>query len=125
MFSLQLHVTPEALPEAQVEVDRLLEPLGVGARASMQSLREKQGIAFNVDTQSSEPAKETKIAFENAPMPVQELSKDVARKEDTATPSKEADNKYEWVDVVKIRMRKNESRVLPTDSKRYAQMHRK
>ena len=50
-------------------------------------------------------------------MPVQELSKDVTRKEDTATPSKEADNKYEWVDVVKIRMRtkKTEFRVLPTD----------
>ena len=31
LFSRQLHITPEALPEAQVEVDRLLEPLSKGA----------------------------------------------------------------------------------------------
>ena len=67
LFSRQVHVTPEALPEAHVEVDRLLEPLSKGARASLQRLREKQGIAFNVDTQSSEPVKEPTLRLKMRP----------------------------------------------------------
>ena len=43
-LSRQLRITPDALPEAQVEVDRLLEPLSKGARAALQRLREKQEI---------------------------------------------------------------------------------
>ena len=116
MFSRQLHVTPEALPEAQVGADRLLEPLCKGARASLQRLRENQGIAVNVDTESSEPAEETKSAFDNKKAPIldQRLSKDVTREMDTATPSKKIDNKYERVDVVKGRTRAEaEPRVLP------------
>ena len=46
--------------EAQVEVDRLLEPLSKGARASLQRLREKQGIAFIVDSESSERPSSTR-----------------------------------------------------------------
>ena len=64
------HVTPEALPEAQAEVDRLLDPLSKDARASLQRLREKQGIVFNVDTEGSEPAEETKFAFDNKNTPI-------------------------------------------------------
>ena len=89
----------------------------MGARASLQLLREKQGIAFNVDTESSEPAEETKLPFDskNAPILDQKLSKDVTRETDTATPSKKIDSKYEWVDVVKGRTRTEaEPHVLPT-----------
>ena len=35
MFSRQSHITPESLPEAQVEIDRLLEPLSRGARGAL------------------------------------------------------------------------------------------
>ena len=111
------HVIPEALLEAQVEVDRLLEPLGTGARASLQRLREKHGIAFNFDTESSDPAEETKFAFDNKNAPVLDkiLNKDVTRDKDTATPSKKIDSKYEWVDVVQGRTRTEaEPHVLPT-----------
>ena len=112
-----MHITPEVLPEAQVKVDRLLEPLGKGARASLQRLREKQGIPSNTVTECSEPAEETKFAFDNrnAPIPDQESSKDVTRERDTATPSKKTDSKHEWVDVVKERTRAEaEPHVLPT-----------
>ena len=87
LLSEQLHVTSEAHPEAQVDVDRLLEPLSKGARASLQRLREKQGIPSNIVTESSEPAEETKFAVDNrnAPIPHQESSKDVTRERDTAT----------------------------------------
>ena len=82
-FSRQLCITPEALPDTQVEVDRLLDPLSKGARAALQRLREKQEIPSVTVIESTERAKETKIAFDNqnAPMPVQELSKDVTRKD--------------------------------------------
>ena len=55
LFSRQLHITPEALPEAQVEIGRLLE----GARASLHRLRERQGSPSNI---VAEPAEQTKFA---------------------------------------------------------------
>ena len=76
LFSRQLHITPKALPEAQVEVGRLLEPLCNCARASLKRAREKQGIPSGIVAESSEPAEETKFAFgnRNAPIPDQESS---------------------------------------------------
>ena len=108
MFSRELHITPEALPEALVEVDRLLEPLSKGARAALFNLREKQAIPSDTVTENTEPAKETKIAFDNkhVPMPIQKLSRDMTRNQVSTTPSKEFDGKHEWVDVAKERMRK-------------------
>ena len=102
------YITPEALLEALVEVDRLLEPLSKGARAALFNLREKQAIPSDTVTENTEPAKETKIAFDNkhVPMPIQELSSDMARNQVSTTPSKEFDGKHEWVDVAKERMRK-------------------
>ena len=110
-------LTPEALPEAQVEVGRLIEPLCKGARASSQRLREKQGIPSGIVAESSEPAEETKFAFgdRNAPITDQESSKDVTREEDSATPSKKTDGEWEWVGVVKERTRTEaEPHVSPT-----------
>ena len=108
MFSRELHITPEALPEALVEVDRLLEPLSKGARAALFNLREKQAIPSDTVTENTEPAKETKIAFDNkhVPMPIQKLSRDMSRNQVSTTPSKEFNGKHEWVDVAKERMRK-------------------
>ena len=40
----QVHITPEALPEFQVEIDRLLKPLSKGARAALKNLQVKQVI---------------------------------------------------------------------------------
>ena len=58
LFSRELHITPEALPEAQVQVDRLLEPLSKGARAALKNLREKHAIPSDTVTENTEPAKE-------------------------------------------------------------------
>ena len=73
----------------------MLEPRGKGARASLQRLREKQGIPSDIVIESSEPAEETKFALDNRNAPDQETSKDVTRDRDTAIPSKKTDSKYE------------------------------
>ena len=98
LFSRELHITPEALPGAQVDVDGLLEPLSKGARAAWKNLRGKQASPSDTVTKNTEPAKETKTAFDNKhpPMPTQKLSRDMMRKQVSTTPSKEIDGKHEW-----------------------------
>ena len=46
LFSRELHITPEALPEAQVEVDRLLEHLSKSARAALKKSARKASKPF-------------------------------------------------------------------------------
>ena len=107
MFSRELRITLEALPEPQVEVDRLLEPLSKSARAAWKNLREKQAISSDTVIKNIEPAKRTKIAFDNkhAPTPIEKLSRDAMRKQVSTTSSKEIDGKHERVVVAKERMR--------------------
>ena len=86
LFSRQLHITPEALPEAEVEIDRLLE----GARAALKNLQEKEAILSSTVTGYTESAGKTKTAFDNkhTPMSIQGLSKNMMRKQIGVTPSK-------------------------------------
>ena len=76
LFSRELHVTPEALTEAQVEVDTLLEPLSKGARAALKNLREKQAFPSDTVIKNTEPAKRTKIALDNKHAPIIEQRRD-------------------------------------------------
>ena len=106
MFSRQLHITPEALPEAQVEIDKLLEPLSKGARAALKNLKEKQAFPSNTVTGRTEPAGETKTAFDkkHISMPMQDLSKNVLRKHISVTLSEELDSRRELDDVAQERV---------------------
>ena len=96
LFSRELHITPEALPEALVEVDRLLEPLSKGARPALKNLREKQAIP---DTVTQIPSQQRRPRLRLT------MSRDMMRNQVSTTPSKEIDGKHEWVDVANERMR--------------------
>ena len=86
-----------ALPDAQVEIDRLLEPLSKGARVVLKNLAKKQAIPSNTITGHITPAGKTKTALDNkhTPMPIQNLNKNMMRK---------IDSKHELVNVAKERI---------------------
>merc|ERR1712136_718423 len=83
-----------------------------------ETVKEKRELPSDPVAESTDPAKETKTDSGNgdAPMPDQGASKDGESKKETATPPKEPEKKYEWVDVVKKRKRtkKTDLNIIPT-----------
>ena len=89
LFSRQLHVTPEALPEAQVEVDRCLSHMARAPEPVCNACEQNRESRLTLTLKAVSHQWRPRLRFKMRPCV------------DTATPSKEADNKCEWVDVVK------------------------
>ena len=99
LFSRQLHVTPEALPEAQVEVDRCSSHLARAPEPVCNACEKNMESRLTLTLKAVSQQRRPRLRFKMRPCV------------DTATPSKEADNKCEWVDVVKNTYANKEKRI--------------